>query len=111
MNLRLLAEAVLIAGFIFCMFVPFARKRLRARWAKLLFCGIGVVGLVYTFAEITLDKGWFALTQSHTEFLRHQLHFVRGLLLGALLSLLFSGQARGIKRRHDDPAHLTMRWS
>ena len=79
---------------------------MRARWAKLLFAGSGVLGLAYGVVHLMLDTRWLVLSKIGSYRLHNVLDTVSGLLLGFLLSLVFSGQARGMKRQ--DASHASI---
>jgi hypothetical protein len=80
-------------------FVPFDKKRIRAGWAKAAFVIIAVIGIARGVVSLAWDLGWFALGSVSSSRLDAFLyHFVDGLLLGFILSLILSGQLSGTKR-------------
>jgi hypothetical protein len=104
-SFRPVLAVIITVACVFCIFVPLSRKRQRARWAKLLFVAVGVLGLGYIAASVGSERGWFVLTHSAVEPFLRLLQFTRGLLIGLLLALLFSGEVLGKKvhGKHDEP--------
>jgi hypothetical protein len=102
MNTLIVFDSIKTICCVILIFVPFDRKRVRARWAKLVFFICGIVGTGRGVFCLAWDLGWFSLGRE----INHRLdvllyHFVDGLILGFLLSLIFSGQLTGIKRASD----------
>lgn len=93
----LVGYCIFTVGFTVCLLVPFARKRRRAVWAKFVFAGVGIVGLAYSAAYAAYIQRWLVFPSPTDAVFANRLQFVRGLLMGLLLALVFSGEALGKK--------------
>jgi len=85
---------ILIAGCVYLAFIPFDKKRVRARWAKSVFAICAVAGITIGMFGLASVMGWFMAGR----LLQSYLDMVGGLFLGFIFSLIFSGQLSGIKR-------------
>jgi hypothetical protein len=99
MNSGIVIDCIFIVGCAILGFAPFDKKRIRAGWAKLTFGIIAVIGFAKGVVCLAWDLHWFALGSAASSRLDAFLyHFVDGLLLGFILSLILSGQLSGTKR-------------
>jgi hypothetical protein len=104
MNSSIIANWLLIAGAIWCIFTIFDRKRRRARWARLLLGVSGILGFGYSVTYLILEARWLVLTGDSVYKVHTLLHHMGGLLLGFLLSIALAGEARGRKADTADDA-------
>ena len=96
-NLNLVMPSVVIAGSVIFAFVPFDRERIRERWAKWVFAAGATIGIVDGATELAWNLAWFELNSEASSQLGGLLSFGRGMFLGLILSLVFSGQLTGKK--------------
>jgi hypothetical protein len=80
---------------------PFARKRIRARWAKIVLVTIGLAGAVDGTLSLLRELRWFTLGFPTMDFVLLSLD---GLVLGLFVALALTGQLFGKKRTEDAPA-------
>jgi len=102
MNVGIIFDLVFIIGFAYFVFVPFGAKRLRAPWAKVVFIVCGLVGTIKGPVGLGLDMNWLVVSNSAGSVLDKALTQIGGLLLGFMLSLIFSGQLLGTKAAPND---------
>jgi hypothetical protein len=98
MNSFIILEGIQIAGFAILFFTPFEKKRIRARWAKLVFILSSLIGIAKGSIGLAWDLGWFSVSSKGGQVLQSYLSMTGGLLLGFLFSLIFSGQLTGKKQ-------------
>jgi hypothetical protein len=79
---------------------PFARKRVRARWAKAVFVVIGLTGATDYGLTLAREMRWFTLGFPKMDFL---LLCLDALVIGMFLALTLTGQLFGKKRTEDEP--------
>jgi hypothetical protein len=84
-------DCILIVGFGCLVFIPFDKKRVRARWAKSVFVICAILGIAKGVVGLVWDTEWFVLGNEAGR--RH--FYLSGLLLGFLFSLILSGQLKG----------------
>jgi hypothetical protein len=101
MNTHVVLDCIFIVGFATYAFIPFDKKRLRARWAKVVFIVSAVIGIARGMVGLAWDLNWFVLGSEASRWLDSYLYMVGGLLLGFIFSLIFSGQLVGAKRVGD----------
>jgi hypothetical protein len=102
MDKRIILDCVLIVGFAFFGFYPCDRNRVRAPWAKIVFLICGIIGVARGAIALAWDLGWFSLGRAAGYKLDGLLnHFIDGLLLGFILSLILSRQLLGTKKSSD----------
>ncbi len=98
MNPRIVIDFIIIAGCAILGFAPFDKKRIRARWAKLAFGIIAVIGIAKGVVMLARDLSWFTLGSEAGRLLDATLYEVGGVILGFLFSLILSGELTGTKR-------------
>ena len=101
MNIPVALDCIFIAGFALYCLAPFEKKRIRARWAKLVFIVCSVLGIAKGVVGLAWDLNWFSLGSDASRLLDSSRSMVSGLLLGFIFSLIFSGQLLGKKRVSD----------
>jgi hypothetical protein len=87
-------ECFFIVLCIFIAFLPLDKKRARACWAKAVLLIIATIGIAHAAIEIALNSGWLIANCQ----LSGWLSLARGLLIGFILSLVFSRQMLGTKQ-------------
>jgi hypothetical protein len=97
MNISIVDNITLTIGFLYLFFVPFDRKRIRVRWAKIIFILVSIIGIARSVVGLAWDLGWFSLGGIGSRILDRLIAMAGGLLLGFLFSLIFSGQLTGKK--------------
>jgi len=107
MNINIVIDCIFIGGFLFYAFVPFDKKRIRARWAKAVFLVSAVIGIAKGVVGLAWDMGWFALGTEASRRLDAWLYMAGGLLLGFIFSLIFSGQLVGMKKSPNNSLQAT----
>jgi hypothetical protein len=103
MNLRIIIDCSLIAGFCCFACAAFDIRRFRALWAKSVFIISATVGIANGVVELAWDSRWFVLGPDDGRQLTIWLSVINGLLLGLIFSLILSGQLRGIKQVTNQP--------
>jgi len=98
MNIPIVTDYVIIAGFAYLAFIPFDKKHIRARWAKSVFAICAVVGITKGVVDLAWHLKWFVFGSEGNRRLEDCLFGASGLLLGFLFSLILSGQLKGTKR-------------
>ena len=73
-----------ITGFAIIIFAPFSKRRVRARWANVLFILGSVIGIVGGLISLAWDLGWFSVGGKGGQILEAYLWMVAGLLQGFL---------------------------
>jgi hypothetical protein len=76
----------------------FQRARVRARWAKLVFLLLSVIGISTGAFELAWNLGWFTFSRDVSCGLDRCLALVDGVAVGFLLCLMFSGELHGKKQ-------------
>jgi hypothetical protein len=102
MSTIIIIDWIVIAGSACLAFVPFDRKRIRARWANATFALCAVVGVSRGVVGLAHHKGWLAPDGVAADRVDAYLSMAGGVLVGLILSLFFSGQISGIKRTNED---------
>jgi hypothetical protein len=98
MKTSMILDSIQIIGFAILLFAPFDKKRVRARWANMVFILGSIIGIAKGTIGLAWDLGWFALGSEASGRLDRYLAMIGGLLLGFLFSLIFSGQLTGKKQ-------------
>jgi hypothetical protein len=97
-----------IIGCAIFAFIPFDRRRVRARWAN---CTIGicsVIGIARGVGDLAIGFGWLEFGSQAYRLLDCNYYLTGGLLLGFLFSLIFSGQLIGKKRDTNHPPNTAL---
>jgi hypothetical protein len=97
-NLNIIVDWVLIVGFACFVCIPMIRSRIRSPWANWVFVGVGITGFAMSAFKLAIDMQWLVLDPSTADRIHQRFHFIRGLLLGFIFSLIASRQLFGIKR-------------
>jgi hypothetical protein len=93
----MILDCICFAGSLALMFVPLSKKRIRDCWAKAVFFLVGLIGAISYGLKFILDMHWLVLG-SHNSYEFHLwFNSTRGLLIGWLTALFFSGQVYGRK--------------
>ena len=108
MSMIIIIDWVFIAGSAYLAFVPFDKKRIRARWANATFVLCAVVGLSKGVVGLAHHKGWLAPNGVAANRVDDYLYLAGGVVLGLMLSLFFSGQLEGIKRTNEDVSKVSV---
>ena len=99
---NLITNYIIMAGSAYLFWKSFDKSRTRERWAKLAFAVCGVIGILCGVVVMAWLNGRFALGKNDAIQLERYLSFGRGLVIGLLLSLIFSGQLMGAKRTNQE---------
>lgn len=86
-----------VASF-FLILIATDRERLRAPWAKSVLVACGILGTAMGIVGLILDMRWLVLAPYPLYRVQLWYHSAGGLVLGFLLSVIFSGQLIGTKR-------------
>src|SRR5438094_10547483 len=98
MNSEIIGDWVLIIGFAFFACIPMRRSHIRSRWATWVFLGVGTAGMAMSAVKLAIDMHWLALSRNTSYQVHSCFQFIRGMLLGFILSLIVSGQLLGARR-------------
>jgi hypothetical protein len=98
MNMSIVIDCIIIAGCAYLAFIPFDKKRIRARWAKLAFAICAVSGIARGVIGLAWDSNWIRLGNDAGRLFDDYLYMGSGVILGFIFSLILSGQLRGSKR-------------
>jgi len=98
MDSSIIVDCIIIAGCAISGFVPFDKRRIRVRWAKLAFGIIAVIGIAVGVMRLAWDLGWFTLCSASGRLLDYFLYVGNGVILCFLFLLILSGQLSGTKR-------------
>jgi hypothetical protein len=93
--------AVYIAGGVLLAFAPFDRKHTRSRWAQVTFLITALVLLLVGTSELLRHYRVWILSPQMEHGFSHTLAVLRGVVLGFLLALAFSGELGGRKLASD----------
>jgi hypothetical protein len=102
-NISIFLYLVKLAGCAILAFAPLDKRRIRAKWAKSLFVLIGVIGVISNVCGLMWERGQFTLGKSASYRFDMLLHLSSGLIIGFLLSLVFSGELAGKKLPPNTP--------
>jgi hypothetical protein len=98
MHASITNDIVQIVGFAILICAPFSKRRVRARWANMVFILGSTIGIAKGSITLAWDLGWFTVSDRSGRLLEDYLSMTGGLLLGFLFSLIFSGQLTGKKQ-------------
>jgi len=98
MNTLIILYCIKIVGCAILAFAPLDKKHIRANWAKLIFVLIGIIGVISNVFGLMWELDCFTLDKNASYRFGMLLHLSSGLILGFLLSLIFSGQLTGKKQ-------------
>ena len=93
-----IVSCIIIVGSAILGCHPLDRKRVFARWVKIVSGMIGVLGISIGVIQLADELRWLILTTDTSRILHDFLSFGRGLLLGCLITLAISGQWIGVKK-------------
>jgi hypothetical protein len=106
MSIQIIVDWVILLGCTFFIFIPLEKKRIRARWANLVFVCSGLVGVAKGIICLFLDMNWISVSHKNFYLIDTTLRLVfDGFLLGVIFTLMFSGQLRGAKRFDEQIKH------
>lgn len=92
-------DLVLVVACALFACIPLDRKRTRACWANWVFVVVGTIGVAMSLLRISMDLQWIALGADAAYRVHGGLHFIRGLLLGLVVSLILSRELLGAKKQ------------
>ena len=93
---------VYIAGGVLLAFAPFERKRTRSPWARATFLLTAFVLLFIGTSELLRHYRIWTLSPQIEHGFSHTLAVLRGVVLGFLVALAFSGELAGRKLASDE---------
>jgi hypothetical protein len=93
--LELMFYTVYVAGGVLLAFVPFERKRTRSPWARVTFLLTAFLLLFVGASELLRRYHIWTLSPQIEHGFSNTLAILRGVVLGFLLALAFSGELRG----------------
>jgi hypothetical protein len=100
MNNQIIVDLAFVIGGVCWIFIPFERKRVRAQWAKAVFVSMGILGFVKGITCLFLDAHWSDFSEVNHNLIDNVIRFMyNGFFLGVVLSLILSGQFRGVKKQ------------
>jgi hypothetical protein len=94
----LLVDVIEFAGGVFYFFMAFGQSRKRVIWARALCIVVAVLLMFVGAADFLRHRALWMPSITVQHFMLGVIPTVRGMALGLLLSLLFSGQIRGQRR-------------
>jgi len=97
MNIHIVFGAVTAGGAALLGSVSFDKKRGRARWIKIAFGLVGIVGLAVGITQVMWELGGITRSEELGGRLEVMLSFGRGVLLGLLTSIFLSDEWKGTK--------------
>jgi hypothetical protein len=99
-------DCIGLAGFIWYTLLPFIdRKRVRAHWASFSILFSGLLGDAMATFSLLRHAGVFIVSSEMSHAITYYCSFVRGLILGIILTLFVSGQMLGTKREESAIKH------
>ena len=107
MNGSIIFGSIQIIGFAILAFALFDKRRVRARWANFTFGISSLIGITRGIASLARGLDWLALSRQAAAGFDVLYEMAGGLLLGFLLSLIFSGELAGKKQDIKHPPNDT----
>ena len=97
MDAKAISNVLIMIGFVGFFLFAFDQRRSRARWAKGLLVGTGLIGFALGLVSLLINQHWAFVGDPACNLVSDVLNKVDGLLVGFIVALMISGQLFGTK--------------